>query len=83
MKTSFYEDCETTRTLKTLTDTRNNPERVKLHLKQHRQTLDYMGLIFERLSTYPPTHSRTLIKIKATILKLIFSRTLLYHCNLN
>jgi len=30
-------------------------ERVKLHLKQHWKTLDYMGLIFERLSTHPPT----------------------------
>ena len=34
-------------------------ERVKLHLKRHRKTLEYIGLIFERLSTYPPTHPPT------------------------
>ena len=54
--TGFCIDCETIRTVETLPDTKNNPERVKLHLKQHRQTLDYMGLIFERLSAYPPPH---------------------------
>ncbi len=31
-------------------------EGVKLHLNQHRQTLEYVGCIFERLSTYPPRH---------------------------
>ena len=39
----------------TLSDTKNNPERVELTFIIHRQTLDYMGLIFERLSEYPPT----------------------------
>jgi hypothetical protein len=34
-------------------------ERVELTFNIHRQTLDYMELIFERLSTYPPTHPPT------------------------
>ena len=57
MKTSFYEDCETTRTLKTLTDTRNNPERVGFEPTNSFNLLnDFESFAFDHSATSPPAY---------------------------
>ena len=53
MKTSFYEDCETTRTLKTLTDTRNNPERVGFEPTNSFLLNDFESFAFDLSATSP------------------------------
>ena len=53
MKTSFYEDCETTRTLKTLTDTRNNPERVGFEPTNSFLLNDFESFAFDHSATSP------------------------------
>ena len=53
-KTSFYEDCETTRTLKTLSDTKNNPERVGFEPTNSFYLLnDFESLALDHSATSP------------------------------
>ena len=78
MKTSFYEDCETTRTLKTLTDTRNTPERVGFEPTNSLLLNDFESFAFDHSATSPTIYKyeHNKQKIMNYVIILIFNSTL-------